>query len=44
MVANDPKGIHFSYQRYLTNAFREGLGLDRVPVRLFFRERSGRRK
>ena len=44
VVANDPKGIHFSYQRYLTNAFREGLGLDRVPVRLFFRERSGRRK
>jgi GTP-binding protein len=44
VVANDPKGIHFSYERYLTNAFREGLGLDRVPVRLFFRERSGRRK
>jgi GTP-binding protein len=44
VVANDPKGIHFSYERYLTNAFRDGLGLDRVPVRLFFRERSGRRK
>lgn len=44
VVANDPKGIHFSYQRYLANAFREGLGLDRVPVRLLFRERSGRKK
>jgi GTPase len=44
VVANDPKGIHFSYQRYLTNFFRDGLGLDRVPVRLLFRERSGRRK
>lgn len=44
VVASDPKGIHFSYQRYLTNCFREGLGLDRVPVRLLFRERSGRRK
>lgn len=44
VVANDPKGIHFSYQRYLTNCFREGLGLDRVPVRLLFRERSGRKK
>lgn len=44
VVANDPKGIHFSYQRYLTNAFREGLGLDRVPIRLLFRERSGRKK
>ncbi|MBM9537623.1 ribosome biogenesis GTPase Der [Desulfobulbus alkaliphilus] len=44
VVANAPKGIHFSYQRYLTNAFREGLGLDRVPIRLLFRERSGRKK
>ncbi len=44
VVASAPKGIHFSYQRYLTNCFREGLGLDRVPVRLFFRERSGRKK
>ena len=44
VIANDPKGIHFSYQRYLTNCFREGLGLDKVPVRLFFRERSGRKK
>jgi GTP-binding protein len=44
VVANDPKGIHFSYQRYLTNFFRDGLGLDRVPVRLLFRERSGRKK
>lgn len=44
VVANDPRGIHFSYQRYLTNCFRDGLGLDRVPVRLLFRERSGRKK
>ena len=44
VVANAPKGIHFSYERYLTNFFREGLGLDRVPVRLLFRERSGRKK
>jgi GTP-binding protein len=44
VVANAPKGINFSYERYLTNFFREGLGLDRVPVRLLFRERSGRRK
>ena len=44
VIANDPQGIHFSYQRYLANCFRDGLGLDRVPVRLFFRERSGRKK
>jgi GTP-binding protein len=44
VVANAPKGIHFSYQRYLANRFREGLELDKVPVRLFFKERSGRKK
>ncbi len=44
VVANFPKGIHFSYQRFLKNRFREGLGLHQVPVRLFFRERSGRSK
>jgi GTP-binding protein len=44
VVANYPKEIHFSYQRYLANRFREGLGLDRIPVRMFFRERSGRTK
>lgn len=44
VIANAPNDVHFSYQRYLTNAFREGLGLDRVPLRLFFRERSGRKK
>lgn len=43
VVANAPKGIHFSYERYLINFFREGLGLDRVPVRILFRERSGRK-
>jgi GTP-binding protein len=42
VISNYPEDIHFSYQRYLTNRFREGLGLDRVPLRLFFRERSGR--
>ncbi|MDO5674689.1 MAG: ribosome biogenesis GTPase Der [bacterium] len=44
VVTNDPDGVHFSYQRYLINSFREGLGLDRVPVQLFFRERSGRKQ
>ncbi|MDD3620448.1 MAG: ribosome biogenesis GTPase Der, partial [Desulfobulbaceae bacterium] len=42
VVANDPQAVHFSYQRYLVNQFREGLGLDRVPVRLFFREKKRR--
>ena len=44
VISNYPKRIHFSYQRYLKNRFREGLGLDLVPVRLVFKERSGRTK
>ena len=43
VVSNAPSAVHFSYQRYLVNCFRDGLGLDRVPVQIFFRERSGRR-
>lgn len=42
VVTNDPKAVHFSYQRYLVNQFREGLGLDRVPVRLVLREKKKR--
>ena len=44
VIANAPKGVHFSYQRYLTNQFRDGLGLDRVPVRVVFREKKKRQK
>ncbi|GAB4343489.1 MAG: ribosome biogenesis GTPase Der [Desulfobulbaceae bacterium] len=42
VVANAPKAVHFSYHRYLVNCFREGLGLDRVPVRVVFREKKKR--
>jgi len=44
VIANAPKGIHFSYQRYIANRFREGLGLDHVPVRVLFRERSRKKR
>jgi len=44
VIANAPKGVHFSYERYLTNKFRDGLGLDRVPVRVVFREKKKRTK
>jgi len=33
------EGIHFSYQRYLTNKLRESFGFEGTPVRLFFRDR-----
>ncbi|OQX14736.1 MAG: ribosome biogenesis GTPase Der [Desulfobulbaceae bacterium A2] len=43
LVTNAPDGVHFSYQRYLINRFREALGLAQVPLRLVFRPRSGRK-
>lgn len=35
-----PDGFHFSYQRYLTNFFREDLGLKDIPLRVFFRSKN----
>jgi GTP-binding protein len=42
LFVNAPDAVHFSYRRYLTNQIREETGLDRTPLRLWFRERSGR--
>jgi len=41
---NCPEGVHFSYERFLINQIRREFGLDMTPIRLMFRERSGRRK
>ncbi|MGW8192811.1 MAG: ribosome biogenesis GTPase Der [Desulforhopalus sp.] len=43
VMTNSYKGVHFSYERYLINRFREGLGLDKVPIQLFFRDKSSQR-
>lgn len=43
IVCNYPKAIHFSYHRYLVNSFRKKLGLDKTPIRVFFRERKRRK-
>lgn len=40
LFVRDPKGIYFSYERYLKNQFRERFGLDHVPIRLIFRKKS----
>ena len=40
LFANYPKGVHFSYYRYLVNQFREGLKLENAPIKLIFRERQ----
>jgi len=44
VMTNSYKGVHFSYQRYLVNRFRDGLGLDRVPVRLIFKDKKEQRQ
>ncbi len=39
---NDPGLVHFSYQRYLENRFREAFGFKGTPIVLRFKPRSGR--
>lgn len=39
---NYPEGVHFSYKRYLMNQIRESAGLTLTPIRLIFRQRTGR--
>jgi GTP-binding protein len=39
---NFPDAVHFSYQRYLVNRIRSETGLDKVPLRLYFRQRTGK--
>jgi GTP-binding protein len=41
---NFPEGVHFSYKRYLLNQLREQTGLDRTPIRMFFRQRERRER
>ncbi len=44
VMSNSSKGVHFSYERYLVNRFRDGLGLDKVPVQLFIRDKNREKK
>ena len=44
VMTNSEKGVHFSYERYLVNRYREGLGLDKVPIRIIFKAKSEQRK
>ncbi|MBU4463521.1 MAG: ribosome biogenesis GTPase Der [Proteobacteria bacterium] len=39
---NYPDAIHFSYKRYLINQIRAEAKLDKTPIRLFFRQRTGK--
>ena len=40
LFCNHPESVHFSYERYLTNQFREAFGLGKTPIRLVFRGRT----
>lgn len=40
IFTNSPDDIHFSYERYLQNAFRDAFGFEGVPIRLKFRGRG----
>jgi GTP-binding protein len=41
---NYPRAVHFSYKRYLINQIRSGANLNQTPIRLIFRQRTGRPK
>ncbi|MFV9644822.1 MAG: ribosome biogenesis GTPase Der [Desulfobacterales bacterium] len=39
---NYPDAVHFSYKRYLINQIRAEAKLDKTPIRLIFRQRTGK--
>ena len=39
---NFPNGVHFSYRRYLVNQIREAFSLDKTPLRLLLKQRTGK--
>jgi GTP-binding protein len=41
---NYPQAVHFSYKRYLINQIRSEANLNQTPIRLIFRQRTGRPK
>ncbi|MDR3089715.1 MAG: ribosome biogenesis GTPase Der [Desulfobulbaceae bacterium] len=43
IMTNSGKGVHFSYQRYLTNQYRERLGLDKIALQMIFKDKSEQR-
>ncbi len=41
---NYPKAVHFSYERYLLNQLRQMIPLKKTPIKLYFREKTGKIK
>jgi len=44
IFTNRPDGVHFSYERYIVNRFREAFGFTGTPMRLLFKGREGRKR
>ena len=42
IITNDPKGIHFSYQRYVINQIRKRFGFRGTPIRVRYRGKKKR--
>jgi GTP-binding protein len=40
IFTNRPEGVHFSYERYIANRFREAFGFSGTPLRLMFKGRE----
>ncbi|ABQ27310.1 ribosome biogenesis GTPase Der [Geotalea uraniireducens] len=44
IFTNRPDGVHFSYERYIVNRFREAFGFTGTPMRLLFKGRESRKR
>ncbi len=42
IFTNRPDGVHFSYERYIVNRFRDAFGFTGTPMRLLFKGRERR--
>ena len=42
VFVNNPKGVHFSYERFIINIIREKFGFSGVPIRLSIRQRKSK--
>ena len=43
IMTNEPKGVHFSYQRYVVNQIRKRFGFQGTPIRVRYRGKKNRK-